>query len=248
MKSQPKIEKEKLLNLYEEYKSIHKVGSILKVSGDTVSRWLKYYQIKILNDPKRFDNLREIKLSNLQKEFVVGSLLGDGNIDKKANHSRLRFCHGAKQIEYLNWKREMLSQLVVQHNNIVIQKTRNSTMNSFQTISHPELTEYYNLFYNNKIKIVPQNIQQILTPFSIAVWFMDDGWRSQQYRSALFCTDSFTLKENQLLVDALQNKFDIKTKLLNSSNRIVLYKEEVDKLSNLIKPYIIPSMTYKLGT
>ena len=39
--------------------------------------------------------------------FIIGGLLGDLHIQKMrtaTQKSRLRFCHGIKQIEYIKWK------------------------------------------------------------------------------------------------------------------------------------------------
>lgn len=244
--------KQQLTNLYVEQKlSIHKIGEILNVSGSTVSRWLKKFNIQIRNDPKRFDSLRF--LSDLQKEFIIGSLLGDGNLDyhsgKRLTTCRLRFCHGIKQIDYVIWKKELLGQLVQQDLNINRQKTRNSTACVMQTINHPEFIKYYNMFYDNE-KVVPKNISEYLTPFGLAVWFMDDGWRDPLYRKAIFCTDSFTLEDNELLKNVLSEKFNINANVTKNGDkhfRLHLYKDNVDKLNEIIKPYIIPSMLYKIN-
>ena len=50
MKNNPPVSKEILKKLYEDTNSIHKTGTLLNVSGDTVSRWLKYYNLIIKND------------------------------------------------------------------------------------------------------------------------------------------------------------------------------------------------------
>jgi hypothetical protein len=45
-----------------------------------------------------------------------------------------------------------------------------------------------------------------LTPFVLAHWFMDDGYMNKGF---YFCTESFTLEEHILLVDALTSKFGL---------------------------------------
>lgn len=242
----PPISKEELNQLYEDNKSIHKVGDLLNKSGDTISRWLKFYQIKIFNDPKRYDHLRNIPILQNQKDFIIGSLLGDGSIAKNRNKARLKFCHSIKQIEYLQWKKDILNNLVTQNIHEYKQKTRNSTIVSFQTITHQYFLEIQNMFYDGKIKIIPYNIKNIISELSLAVWFMDDGWRHQKWRKAIFCTDCFDINYVKLLTNTLNDKFNIISKI-DKQNRIVIYGKEVDTLSDVIKPYIIPSMMYKLG-
>lgn len=38
----------------------------------------------------------------------------------------------------------------------------------FRTLSLPCLNEYYNIFYKNKVKIIPENLDKLLTPISLA--------------------------------------------------------------------------------
>jgi len=46
---------------------------------------------------------------------------------------------------------------------------------SFTTIQLPCFNEYRNLFYNLDVKIVPENIYDLLTPRGLAYWISDDG-------------------------------------------------------------------------
>lgn len=245
MKNPPFISKEELEKLYRDHSSIHKVGSILSKSGDTISRWLKYYNIQILNDPKRYNKYRT-PLTNKVKDLVIGSMLGDGNLHKQRS-CRLRFCHGSKQLDYLKWKKNILGDLVQQDIFKYKQKTRNSTEYLIQTITHPEFSYYYNLFYKNKIKIIPDNISTLLNDFSLAVWLMDDGWKHPNQRSIVFCTDSFSLEENELLIESLK-KFNIDSTLRknNKYHRIYIGNKNVETLSEIVRPWVIPSMKHKI--
>lgn len=44
-----------------------------------------------------------------------------------------------------------------------------------KTRSMPCITELYYLFYPNKLKIIPDNIYDLLTPIALAHWIMGDG-------------------------------------------------------------------------
>lgn len=244
---------QQIKELYVDQKqSIHKVGEKLNVSGNTISRWLKELGIPIRNNPRRFSSIPG--LSEIQKEFVVGSLLGDGNLHyRSGNRStscRLRFCHSIKQIEYLIWKKSLLGDLAQQDLNINRQKGRNSTACVIQSITHSDFINYYNVFYYDGTKVIPGNIEEMLTDFGLAIWFMDDGWRDRECRKAIFCTDSFTLSENEILQDALLSKFNIRTRITKSGkkhHRLHVYGDNVDILTEIIKPHIIPSMLYKIN-
>ena len=85
---------------------------------------------------------------------------------------------------------------------------------------------------------------------------MGDGWWVNN--AIKFSTDNFTLEEVQLLINILKSKYDINC-TINKCNRkyadgstAVQYRirvraKDVNKLINLIKPYVLPQMQYKLG-
>ncbi len=117
--------------------------------------------------------------------------------------------------------------------------------------SFTSLIWLYNLFYNHKkIKIVPNNIAEYLTPLALAIWIMDDGtWKNPGVRIA---TNSFNLNELNLLQLALKNNFNLETSLHKNYNRpakaqIYIKKESINLLRSLVLPYFHPSMNYKLG-
>ncbi len=46
------------------------------------------------------------------------------------------------------------------------------------------------------MKVIPYNIDQLLTPIGLAYWFMDDGYAERS--GFILCTDSFTESEIDL--------------------------------------------------
>lgn len=101
---------------------------------------------------------------------------------------------------------------------------------------------------NNYIKIIPKNIKEYLTPFALAIWFMDDGSRINN--TVRIATNNFTYVEIQFLCDVLYEKFNIKA-TVNKNGKdkgyiIYIKRESYLIFYNLIKPYILPSMLYKL--
>ena len=62
----------------------------------------------------------------------------------------------------------------------------------FWTLRFPCLNEYYEIFYKDKVKIIPKNLDKLLTPISLAYWIMDDGSKSS-YGQTVLHTRSFTM-------------------------------------------------------
>ncbi len=121
-----------------------------------------------------------------------------------------------------------------------------------RTLRFSCLNEYHSLFYKDKKKVIPLNIQDLLTPRGLAHLIMGDGFFYQGI--IMLCTESFSKEEQEVLINALDEKFGIKATLNKrisstgiQSYRIRISKKSMDKLIVLVKPYFIPEMLYKLG-
>lgn len=69
----------------------------------------------------------------------------------------------------------------------------------FRTISHPEITEIYRLFYKQRRKTLPENLESIIRDkLALAVWFMDDGCKDTVNgieKGLILNTQNFNLHE-----------------------------------------------------
>lgn len=126
-------------------------------------------------------NEERSRLTNEQREVIVGSLLGDLSIRraKITHNARLYVRQGLVNKEYLFFLYTIFSDLCKSEPklNTYHDKSRNKYYYSygFNSISLPELNYYYELFYSNGKKVVPNNIGELLTARGLAHWIMDDG-------------------------------------------------------------------------
>ena len=78
---------------------------------------------------------------------------------------------------------------------------------------------------------------------------MDDG--SKVNKGLKFSTNSFTYNECLMLVNVLSENFNIKASVQSagSKNQYIIYiwKESMNDLRNIVSPYIIPEMKYKIS-
>jgi len=119
---------------------------------------------------------------------------------------------------------------------------------SFTTMQLPCFNEYRDLFYLSNVKIVPNNIYELLTPKGLAFWIMDDG--SKQGTGLHLSVYAFTNEDVDRLMFTLQDKFNLKCSIhynRDKKPRIYIFKESMVDLINLVKPYFINEMLYKLG-
>jgi hypothetical protein len=81
-----------------------------------------------------------------------------------------------------------------------------------KTLALPCLNFYRNLFYNEKgKKIIPDNIDKLLTARALAFWICDDGNKGHGNYTSLF-TQSYSYDEILLLKNALKVNFKLRTR------------------------------------
>jgi len=178
-------------------------------------------------------------LNNTQKNIVIGSKLGDGNISRISNNIfRLRIIHGESQEEYIKWKSNFFEgNLKVIKNNGYSNK-----------IAHTFTTKG---FYLN---LTDDEIIENISIQSLAISWMDDGNMGKNcLASRLYSTaKSYVLSEQ--LLKKIEEKWQITSKIetgKSSTTKKDYYwlsfnKENTQKISKLLCSYIHPSMNYKL--
>ncbi len=200
---------------------------------------------------------KTLKLSELQKEVLAGTLLGDGCLETQNNGRtyRLKVEHSLQQKEYVDWKYDVFKDWVLTKPKIRTYSTFSLERKNyrFSTVSGGSLRFYAQQFYQNGKKIVPKLISKLLTPLALAVWFMDDGSiKSSQHKALVIHSQSFSKFDLQRIIKILESKFQIKSVLRKRQDGkgyvIYLLSETIDKFISLVGKNILPSMKYKLGT
>lgn len=190
---------------------------------------------------------KNLKFSKTQKQILVGKILGDGSLIATVTERsyRLQVEHSTKQKEYVDWTAQVFQDWILSPPKFL--ERHNSYR--FRTISHSEITEFRKIFYPIGKKIVPPNIYELLShPIGLAVWFMDDGGLSTAKSAVTISTHSFTEAENNLLIDCLKKKFQLKANLNwdGKGHRLYIPVKEIPRFKELVSPYVLPMMKYKL--
>lgn len=196
--------------------------------------------------------------------IIYGSLLGDGHAEKRKDGSGTRILFQQENINnaYLYYLHSLLANLGYCNTNLPIIKTRLGkngkvrqylkfgtwTYDSFNTI----FTEWYVPKEDGKghIKIIPKSLEIYLTPLALAIWIMDDGCKLN--KGLKFATNCFKYNEVLYLTILLYKKYNIKATIqkgnINNTQYIIyVWTESIPLLANIVAPYIIPSIKYKLG-
>lgn len=188
-------------------------------------------------------------LSQRQKELIIGSLLGDGYLEKRGESVRFVFCQSERRRFYVEWKYRLLKNLAsepIKRYEYVEKRTgRKYSFYIFKTLTHPWFKKLYGKFYQNERKVVPEDIKHMFTPFVVAVWYMDDGSLSKG--APVFNTHIYSVGDQFKLLRALR-KFYIVANLNRDrgSHRIRVLKRCAARFANLVRPYTLPEFLYKL--
>ena len=184
---------------------------------------------------------RKKSFSALQRELIVGSLLGDAYLMETTSGFCFRVNHGIQQREYVDWKFKLLAEFVR------TPPRESGTCYYFRTVTHPEFSHYRDHFYSSNRKVVPLALlHQQFSELSLAVWLMDDG--AVDRKQVRLNSQSFSFAENEMLLSFLRAKFGIETRLNRDKDRYRLrvVDASIKRLKDLVGPYLIPSMLYKL--
>lgn len=225
----------------------------------------------ILNKTKRSDviNFKE-PLNNIIISIIYGSLLGEANISprrgelstfggqnkvKNNKGSRITFYQESSHKEYLYFIHRLIANLGYCNTNIPKIKTKigkNGKLKyfiNFSTWSYEQFNELKLNWYNDaNIKIIPYNFEIYFSPLTLAIWIMNNGRRNNS--GLVLLTNSFNYNEVLYLIDILYKRYSIKADLLKTNNNnqfnISINPSSMNNLINIVNPYIIPSMKYKI--
>lgn len=191
--------------------------------------------------------------NNYIKEILFGSMLGDGKMEMapRALNARFGFIQSEKHKEYFLFFLNKLSPLcsAKYREFAYLDKRTGKTYKSlnFWTKALPILTELYKMFYSSKIKAIPNDLS-LLTPVALAHWIMQDGARGSS-KGLYLCTDSFTQKDVNHLVNYLKIKYKLSCSIhkVNGRFRIYILVKSLPCVRKLVLDHMHPSMLYKLG-
>ena len=195
----------------------------------------------------------ELVLSNYQTEVLVGLLLGDGCLERSKNSlgARLKVSQSIKQNKFVVWLYEVFKDFV-QTLPKVKQTQRNGIKHQeivFNTLTHPCFKSFYEMFYPKDKKVIPESIDQFLTPTALTVWFMSDGSiKSKESRGRILNTQSFMRPDIEKLILILKSKFDLQSSIRTQKDGLQIYisGKSAEILDNLLRDKILPSFYYKL--
>lgn len=194
------------------------------------------------------------KLTPTELNLIVWMILGDGHLEVLTSGSvRMSVAHGLQQKDYVDSLYHKLLRIIASPPKEMWCRDKRYTEKRptyrFRTRCLPELKALHSKFYSQDgQKRIPNDIEHLLNPEVLAIWFMDDGSFKNDSRGLLLNTMSFSEEEQRYLQKILLYKFSIPTALhtLRRWKRIYISAHHSTRFVDMIGPYIFDSMRYKL--
>lgn len=242
------------------------ISYFLHLEDNVFSSYVLISTILPFNMPKK-SSLNRIGPHNYDiLSLLICHLLGDASAykDSRGHGTNIRFYYSTVNSEYAYFIHSRQGRLIsnlgymsrlsaLEKPNITYRDKGERSIIRFSTFTFSSFNWIYESFYINNVKTVPLFIGDYLTPQGLSHWIMDDGYYFKG-RGLGLSTNSFTKNEVIFLSEGrepLKSKFNLVTSLHSTGNKdqfiIYIEKESLPLLTSIIKPYMCPSMYYKLG-
>lgn len=262
------LSKEDFIREYQSGLNLNEIADKYHIQHADITFLRQIYSIPCLGPTYQNRKRTEEPLTQRQKDLIYGSLMGDAKRQSTKFNSSVGFVHGTGQEKYINWKHEELKNICSDRCfSSETHKSRHSDKMlisyRFFTKANSDVENIVEKFYKNNKREVSEDILKHLSPFSVAVWYMDDGYASWSYASRCksghnikpefkFCTDSFSKESCGLIVDWFKKRWGISCRLRERKRQnksVIGYRiliEDNQKFIDLIEPHILPFFKYKI--
>lgn len=162
------------------------------------------------------------KLTDIQKQLIMFSLLGDGHIDKRENQPMYIESHAEDQKDYIFWKYSIVKNICL--NEPKYYAGRIKYFKNSVNVCQP----WYRLntrIINDLIPIRAMTNSELiksLNEFGLSIHLLDDGYRNQSNWE--ICMASYTDVEKQLYIDICKEKFGLEPYIVACDRRYLKFR------------------------
>ena len=241
----------KVQDLWSQNKTNTEIAQELHMSPMTSRKYTKILGKNTNSIKVKSIDTEPLKLTTEQEEVLYGSLLGDMSLSTTSKLYRVCITHGGEQEEYFDHKCKIFNNILGKINKTPRYDKRTQKYYNRYTVrllAHPEFKKLHDLMYIGGVKTVTIEWLNHITARGLAFWFMDDGTNS-----GVIATNCFTIKECELIQTWFKNKWDIDCTIqatrYKKGFQYTIYIKTCSrkKFYDLVYPYFIPSMLYKIN-
>jgi transposase len=236
-----KFDTTQFLQLYNQGLNYKEIADILLVSDSAIQNYASSLNLT----PNTYN--KDVP-TYTQQQIIIGSLLGDMSLKmpKDSIHASGDFAHSLKQENYCKYIESELSNFCSKgfYKSYIDKRTNKRYDQYYVYMKASEyLTTLYYKFYPNGKKIVPKDLLYSLDGLGLAIWFMDDGYKSDS--TYHLSTNCFSVEDLKVIIEFFKIKFNI-TATYNKSHVIRIASKSANIFKNLIKDFIHEDCLYKL--
>lgn len=226
----------------QKKRSTTQIGESVGCHSATVSHYLAKYGIKARENGEavsiREQNGKGFDL-NAIRSYIDGLLLSDGNICTSSKFSGM-YRQICKHKEWL----DAISKKFHEHG---IKNTVSKTIINGRryyrlfTLSYPEFKTLHSLWYLNKIKVIPRDIE--LTPGCLANWYLGDGYLLP-CGAIRIGKVGFSQEDSEFLIKKLNQELSIDSRK-HKPRSIYIPQRDALVFLKYIEDFKIPCYSYK---
>lgn len=212
----------------EERKSYEEMALEANCKPRTIQKWCS--EKHRLN---RRTLRKELHLTDVQKELIMFSLLGDGHICKREREPLFIVSHAANQKDYLFWKYKLLKNVC--NHAPTLYTNKKSNFNTDKTYLCQDFYKFNTKICDDLLPIRNMSRSDIisqLNEFGLSIHLLDDGSCSQGYWN--LCYAAFTPEEKVLYCTILKEKFNLEAHVRKDERYIGFNKKDSQKISEII--------------
>ena len=192
-------------------------------------------------------------------ELQVAMAIGDGYVDhiNKSNVASLVVRHSTHQKEYSRYKFD-LEPIFWRYEPRIYNNSLNGKQflgYKLQSKNNQQLATIRNQLYPNNKKYISRSILDVLDPQGLAIWYMDDGCVDRPIdKNAMGILNTYcnspNAEEELIIQTYFKDKWNIRTNINagHGRHRIRFPHADFCKFVEIVKPYVIPSLEYKIDT
>ena len=199
-------------------------------------------------------------MNRQKRALLIGIILGDGYLSK---HGGLSIEDSLKQEEFVKWKKDLLAKIfndgTGRTNLFYRDRFDKRTQKTYSSVSCHKQHKYLKLLRRwiyTPEKTYTRQVLNYLSPEAIAIWFMDDGnlrgyisrktgaIKSIQVSLYTHCP----LEQAEVVRDYFEQQWGITFSIYAHKSVFYLCANTANgnKFLDLIRPHVIPSMSYKV--
>lgn len=172
------------------------------------------------------------QLNRQQKDLIIGSLLGDGHIDKRETQPIFIVSHAEDQKDYLFWKYDILKDLCN-----IPPTYHKAGVGIFGGKEYKRQASWRisSRIYDCFIPIREMSVIELLdnlNEMSFCIAILDDGHRGNLWE---YCIAPYSDEEKEYMLKIFKNKFNLNGYIRDSDNRYMIFNTiDSKRIDNII--------------